>query len=509
MSRNWSEQQQAIFGWFESGAGNLVVRARAGTGKTTTIIEAVKRAPERDVLLCAFNKRIAKELQAKVAANNGGAEVKTLHGVGFTIVQRYWERCNVDANRGFKLAQTAAGDQAPDEMIRKIVKLAGIGKGVLTNFRDREVSLEVLEDLAGRFDLEPDDQWKQDGWDTPKIARLAWQAMELATHRDEGARPTCDFDDMLFLPLANNWAQPRYDMVVVDEAQDMSAAQLELAQRVRRDIGRTAVVGDDRQAIYGFRGADSTALDRLKRELDAAELGLTCTYRCGKAIVAYAQTLVPDFRAAETNGQGMIETLHETQLVATAAVGDFILSRKNAPLVSICLRILRAGKPARIEGKDVAAGLKAIVKRWKPRSMAALLDAIERWEIREIEKIEDDPKKKNTADDLIENVRDKAAILRALCDGLTNPAELMTRLDTLFGDSEEDRRPAIVCSSIHKSKGLEAQRVFVLKNTLYPQRKRMAKDGLAPFISKSAELEEQNLEYVAVTRAIDRLVWVS
>lgn len=507
MSRNWSEQQQAIFEWFEHGEGNLVVRARAGTGKTTTIVEAVGKAPEQAILLCAFNKRIAKELTAKVAAAGARAETKTLHGVGYSIIMKYWDGCKADVQRGFKLAQRTCGEQAPDEMVKKVAKLAGIGKGSIVNFDDRDGTLALLEEFAARFDLEPDDEWQQEGWTTDKLARMAYASMELAKKRDEDPRPTCDFDDMLFLPLANGWARPRYDLIVVDEAQDMSAAQLELAQRVRNKTGRTAVVGDDRQAIYGFRGADSTALDRLKAELEAKELGLTCTYRCGKSIVAYARTLVPDFVAAETNAQGAIEALHESQLVATAQPGDFILSRKNAPLASICLRMLRQGKPARIEGKDVAAGLKAIVKRWKPISMGRLLGNIDQWEAREVEKIENDKKKAATADDLIELVKDKAAILRALCDGLQNPAELIVRLDTMFGDSEDDRRPAVVCSSIHKAKGLEAHRVFILKHTLYPQRARAAKNGKP--INPATDLEEQNLEYVACTRAIDRLVWVT
>jgi len=66
MDRVWSAQQEAIFGWFGSAGGNLVVRARAGTGKTTTILEGIGRAPEGKILLCAFNKRIAEELQTKV-----------------------------------------------------------------------------------------------------------------------------------------------------------------------------------------------------------------------------------------------------------------------------------------------------------------------------------------------------------------------------------------------------------------------------------------------------------
>lgn len=509
--REWSQQQQAIFTWCREGKGNLVVRARAGTGKTTTIVEALKHAPESDVLLCAFNKRIAKELTAKVAQSGGSAEVKTLHGVGFSVVTRYWERCQVDNRRGFDLAKEACGDQAPDEMIAKVQKLAGIAKGSIVGFDPNDTDLlDDMIELAERFDLEPDEQWQADGWTVAKIADMAIQAMEKARHRKDGEAPKIDFDDMLFLPLANNWAKPRYSLVAVDEAQDMNAAQLELALRVLHPGGRMIVIGDDRQAIYGFRGADSGALDRLKEELHAKELGLTVTYRCGRAIVASARKLVPDFEAGPNNPEGLIEKIAENQLVATAQPGDFVLSRKNAPLVAFCLKAIRAGKPARIEGKDVAAGLRAIVKRWKPKSVQALVDQIERWKERETEKA----MKKGTGarDEKVAEVNDKAEILTALCDGLAAPEELLVRLDRLFGDSEDNPPPQIVFSSVHKAKGLEAKRVFVLQWTLYPQRAAFQKrNGLSPeaALLRAQEIQEEcNLDYVAQTRAIETLVWV-
>lgn len=532
MSRVWSDQQNRIFEWFATGRGNLCVRARAGTGKTTTIIEATARAPEQAQLVAAFNRRIAQELERKIRDVGGRAEAKTLHGIGYSVVTRYWERAQLDPRRGYDLAKRAAGDQAPDEMIKKAQKLAGIAKGCLAPMmRDmprldgfdneervtehlgaRGELLDALEGLAIQFDLEPDPEWQKDGWTTVKLCGIVAQAMELARHRPEGdTPPTLDYDDMIYLPVANGWARPRYDLVVIDEAQDMNATQLALAMAVVTPQGRVAVVGDDRQAIYGFRGADSSALDRLKLELGATELGLTTTYRCGRAIVALAKKLVPDFEAGPDNPPGEVVEIDAKEMLDLARAGDFILSRKNAPLAAYCLKLIRAGKAARIEGKDVAAGLKAIVRRWKPRNLQALVDNIERWRDREIEKLT--PKAgRPEADERISVIRDQAEILLALCDGLANPMELMTRLDTMFGDSEEDRRPMIVCSSIHRSKGLEAERVFILQNTLYPQTKVfIARDKMNPVEAASrahAITEEANLEYVAYTRAKNTLFMV-
>src|SRR5580658_7297407 len=102
-TRVWSPQQQAIFQWFERGSGNLVVRARAGTGKTTTIIEALAHAPESKILLAAYNKSIAEELSSRLTRG----EAKTSHGVGFAFVRQQWKGVRVDADRGYNLAKAA------------------------------------------------------------------------------------------------------------------------------------------------------------------------------------------------------------------------------------------------------------------------------------------------------------------------------------------------------------------------------------------------------------------
>ena len=353
MSKNWSEQQKAIFGEFKTGRSNVVVRARAGTGKTTTILEAISYAPEERILLAAFNKKIAEELKTKLT--NGKAEAKTLHSVGFALVVRNWRGVKLDDKRGGKLARVAAdacartlasNALAPDAAVNLVAKLAAKGKNALPF-----PSLNGMVDLAYHFDLTPEEALEDAGWTVDIVASAAIKAMELATKFDG----TLDFDDMVYVPVANKWVRGVYDLVVIDEAQDMNASQLLLAQGVCKKGGRVVVVGDDHQAIYGFRGADAGSLDRLKAELNAVELGLTITYRCPKAVVALAQELVPDYLAAPTAPEGEISTIDFSKLHENAVVGDFVLSRKNAPLARVCLRLLRNGIRARIEGRDIGA----------------------------------------------------------------------------------------------------------------------------------------------------------
>lgn len=508
----WSEQQEAIFKWFEGehhrDARSLVIRARAGTGKTTTILEGINHAPETSIMLSAFNKNIATELQAKL--KNPYAEAKTLHSLGYGIIRRFWNRANVDTKRTNNLAARVCGGSAPDQMINIVAKLAGKGKEMCP----LAAKPENLFDLAEEFDCVPDHEWEEDGWDLQRVAKYALATMRESCNPDG----TVDYADMLYLPIANRWVRGRYDLVVIDEAQDMNASQIILAQKSVKPGGRIAVVGDDRQAIYGFRGADSAVIDRLKTELHAVELGLTTTYRCPKHVVAIAQRIVPDYNAHEIAPDGIISSMTLEEAIKIAEPGDFILSRTNAPLVGACLKILRSNKRARIQGKDIGAGLNALVRKWKSRSLPEFLVRLANWEEREIHRAELSGSK-NT-ETKIEKIQDQAETIRALSEGLSGLPELQARIESLFTDNGG---PAIMCSSIHKAKGLESTSVFILASTLRSNQEppclchhwahpgqpcsKCECTGYRPDDDK--HMEELNLEYVAVTRSKNHLIWIT
>lgn len=479
MARVWSTQQIAIFSSFEKGTGNLVVVARAGVGKTTTIIEGINHSPAEKIMLCAFNKRIADELTAKLS--NPRAESKTLHSIGFRFITRNWTKVRVDNDRGRRIAQQIMGHEVPDPMLNNVVKLTSLAKGMCPFPK-----LDEIVDIAYEFDLAPDQEWIEDGWSPERLASYAMKCMDKACEKDG----TIDFDDMVFIPLRNRWVRGSWDLIVVDEAQDMNAAQLLLAQKAVKKGGRIVVVGDDRQAIYGFRGADSGSIARLKKELSAVELGLTITYRCPKQIVELAQKIVPDFMAAANAPEGTIINIMKDKLVAMAGPHDFILSRKNAPLAGVCLALLRAGKRAKIQGKDIGRGLINLVKKINGKSMPDFHARLTKWEEREVKRLLASGKK--SAEARIEYINDQAETLRELAEGLSGVKELTTRIDNLFADVE-GKNDAIMCSTVHKAKGLEADRVFILESTL----------------RRGGSIEENNIEYVAITRAKKELVWVN
>jgi len=496
--RVWSDFQEAIFVEYVTGSRHIIVRARAGTGKTTTIVEAVKRLlkahPNRVVIVCAFNKNIAEELNKRFSGFN--VVVKTLHAIGLNCVKRFWEDIKVSfgPERADDLAQRACGITAPDAIKKLVAKLHTKGREIAPHAR---TGAELM-DIAVRFECEPEESWARDGFGLDYVCDKAAVAMEFAAS-EKPTKTGIDGSDMIFLPVRNRWLHPMCDDVVVDEAQDMTPAQLEIAQGiVKSDAngGRIMIVGDDKQAIYGFRGADSDSLDRLKAELNAYELPLNITYRCGQSIVREAQRYVPDFAAGPANAEGVVEDLFMSKLVATAGPGDFILSRINAPLVSVAMSLLRNGKRTRIAGRDIGAGLVSLLRKFRARSVPQLLEKIESWKEREIARLDArfPPNKRDnsTYTARLDGIRDQAEMLVSLTDGAPSVTEVESRITALFTDDGLGAAGMITCSSVHKSKGLEADRVFILVDTL-----------------RDSNSEERNINYVAITRAKSRLVYVT
>ena len=96
------------------------------------------------------------------------------------------------------------------------------------------------------------------------------------------------------------------DVIFVDEAQDISRARFALVRKFVAPGGYLHIIGDDRQAIYGFSGADTNAMNNMIEALGAEVFPLTVTFRCPKKVVALAQTIVPDYEVADEAPEGEV-----------------------------------------------------------------------------------------------------------------------------------------------------------------------------------------------------------
>jgi len=475
--KEWSEEQKNIFKWFGESQENLVVEALAGTGKTTTIKESFRFAPEKKMLYCVFNKK--NQIEAAEKIKDARVEVKTLHSVGFSYIKKVWFKARPDNDvENDRINQFIYREKAA---IKSAVrKLVGFAKNTLVN-----PSLEDLEDLADERGIEVDDF----NWPVKKLAEVTLQVLEASKRPDPQNR--ISFDDMVWLPVANNWVKASYDLVVVDECQDMNVPQLAMARLSSK--GRVCVVGDRHQAIYYFRGAASNGMDLMKQELNATELTLSTTYRCGKEIVKVAQNSVPNYRAHESNPEGIVDSIASDAVIATAKPGDAILSRLNAPLMPLCLRFLKNGISARIEGRDIGKALLTIVWGLKATNISDFIDKLQSWGDKRINRV----LKTKNGDKKASDITDQVETLLALAEGAASMQDIENKLNILFVDGGSNN--SVLLSSTHKAKGLEWERVFILKDTY---------NRIRPDASSEAQREEGNIYYVAVTRAKKHLTLV-
>ena len=467
--RNWSKFQKDIFRDINNGQGHTVVIARAGSGKTSTIVEGFKYLPKgKKTLMVAFNKAIADELKQKAPSY---VDVMTLHSLGFrAIKQAFGAGVILENDKCNELIKTLIGDDYDMwEVNQSIAKCVSLCKGFLVDTPTR------IGDLIDKFGIEIFDYSRE------KFTELVIKTLGLC----KAKRDVIDFDDMIWFPFVYRLNVGKFDVVFVDEAQDLNQAQMAMVLSANRMDGRIIAVGDPAQSIYQFRGADSEAIPNFIEKLKAKTLPLSVTYRCPKKVVALAREIVPDIEAAESAPDGTVEEVPAEQILKLVQPGDFVLSRTNAPLIKHCMALLKAGIPANIQGRDVGSNLQYFIKKSKAKTIIQFTEYVNAWREQEVKRLLAEKK------DPIATV-DKAECLLNLCEGTLTIKGLKETIDKLFNDVNDDSK--VIFSTTHKAKGLERDRVFVLTNTYR--------------YGPGVEGEEANLWYVAVTRSKSELYLV-
>jgi DNA helicase-2/ATP-dependent DNA helicase PcrA len=528
---DWTDEQRDIFDWFEHGDSNLFVVARAGAGKTSSILNGAVKARERLKLVTAFNKRIADELAAKAPE---GVMARTLHSLGLGYLRRRGNP-EVDKWRGRNLVRKAWGElraedktfpEGDSEYNKLIGKLTSLAKSVIP-FADK---WEDFRDLAIAFNMTPAQiVIDQTGITLKHMSLVAEHAMALAheTYKDK-----IDFDDMIFIPLRKGWVTPAFDLICVDEAQDLPSGQMELVARSLKPSGRICIVGDPAQAIYGWAGADSTAIARLADRFDAEMLSLTTTFRCAQSITREAKRYVPDIHAVAGAPDGTLAVLRAVpEIYKLAQDGDFVLSRTNAALIDVRLAFLAIGKKATIIGaEEFGAAVKSVVHAiWESldeQSAEAFELALSNWWAKETKDINDG------ADPRIAWVDDIKKAIEIIIDTGKNgsPAEFIFEIATRVEQAFSGDGHGVELSTVHKAKGREADRVFILGET-FPDISAGSDHarcicGSPKWAHDRGEIRamprcnrvfipdlewykaEQNIRYVAITRARNELYYV-
>ena len=213
---------------------------------------------------------------------------------------------------------------------------------------------------------------------------------------------------------------------------------------------------------------------------------MTETFRCPVSHVARVNHLVPDYRAHASNPIGVVrDEVDLADLLAWSRPGDMILCRNNAPLVGACLRLIARNVPAVIRGRDVGAELIDLVESWEPTDLDDLRRRLKIWGRKQREKLAD----LEEAAAALDHIADVEAALSVVADSSRSVPDLVAKLRSLFGDQLAGK---VVLSSVHRAKGLEADRVAIIVPELL---------GGGRATSDEARQQERNLEYVAGTRS--------
>jgi DNA helicase-2/ATP-dependent DNA helicase PcrA len=285
------------------GSTPLVIMAGAGTGKTRTLTARVALLLERGVrperiLLLTFTRRAADDMLARAASLTGHSELSrrlrggTFHAVAHQMVSAWGEALGVAA--GFSVLDPAdAGDVM--DLLRDEHGLSGREErapkpATLVDIYSRCVNIRrPLGDVVAT-----DFPWCERNIEAIGGLCKAY----VARKRDRGQ---LDFDDLLLYwraalideRIGAQLAQ-MFDHVLVDEYQDVNTLQVDIVRRLRPDGTGLTVVGDDAQAIYGFRGADAAHLQELAASLPGASvIRLERNFRSFQPILDVANRVRP------------------------------------------------------------------------------------------------------------------------------------------------------------------------------------------------------------------------
>ena len=454
------------------------------SGKTFTLCKLAEMTPPiKSSIFLAFNKSIAEELGQRLPRT---VKAQTLHSCALSsLFKAFSLNFSLSDSKNFNLAKEkmefkGVHPKRIPGIIMKVCKLYD-----LMRFNLVPDNIEAIIVLGERYGEEADEE-------------LAKRAIELRMLNKRiadnyflnggGGKLPMDFTDMLY--YATQYVHKeyfkQYNVVMVDEIQDLSPLQYQLIKMLKTPRGRLVGVGDEKQAIYGFQGSNLDTLNAIKNAPNTVTLPLSMTYRCARDIVDEACKVFPDgIVAAPGAEKGFVGEGAFTD----AEEGDFILCRNNAPLVEAFITLLRKGKKCTILGKEFGDEL------------VSLIDSVDDvWGLEKIlldleEKLSKKGLKNPTKTEAYDKVNEKVNVLLSLYEYFGSLDKVRSVIYDIF---VENASRGIILSTIHKSKGLEADRVFFLEPGLIPSKYA---------VTELAVYAEKCLKFVGITRARKELIY--
>lgn len=272
------------------GTGPMLVLAGPGSGKTTVIIQRIRRLTEKmgvspyRILVITFTKAAAEQMKTRYAALQGksGVMFGTFHSVFFRILR---QAC------GYSLEQVLSEDERRNTL-QKLVTEARI------SVQDQE---EYIQQFFSQYSLMKNQLLDVSDFLPDGLPKDEFVALSKKFDGWKRRNEKIDFDDMLtecYDVLSQDekvrkmW-QDRFDYILVDEFQDVNRAQYACLQMLAAPKNNLFVVGDDDQSIYGFRGASPSFMLDFPKDFPGTEkVFLDVNYRCSGRIIRLASQVI-------------------------------------------------------------------------------------------------------------------------------------------------------------------------------------------------------------------------
>lgn len=455
-------EQSSILSALLDRPDNLCIRALAGAGKTSTLGLLESASPVKPILCLAFNKAIAEEMTSRFSSTT---TVRTFNSLGHRIWSQAQSRhLTLDPKKTQTLLKAAISDLKPsdrkeaNESFTEITSAVAMAKAIGYVPEGQFRAAKRLTDRAG---------WQSSLEErlSPFATSLAGRVLTSSIHAAYAGN--IDYNDQLYMPALFGGTFPRYPLVFVDEAQDLSPVNHFVLQKLKGS--RLCVVGDPWQSIYGFRGAISSGMTTLATQHKMLSLDLSVSFRCPEAVVRAVHWHVPHMKWSKPGG-----TFQTLPSLTGSSIPDnsTFICRNNAPLLRLALSFLTNGRACSVAGSDIGPKLVNTMRKLATsvKTTGDLLAAINGWE-----------DSKLTAGSTV--AQDFAECMRLFTSKAKSPTEAILLVERIFST-----KGSITLLTGHKAKGLEYPIVY----------------HLDPHLIGTTQ-QENNLSYVISTRSSDQL----
>jgi DNA helicase II / ATP-dependent DNA helicase PcrA len=281
--------------------GPLLIIAGAGTGKTRTLVYRVAHlidrgiAPER-ILLLTFTRRAAHEMLSRAERLVGSASARvqggTFHATGHRLLRQFGPEAGLP--RDFSIM-----DQGDSEDLMQLAR-ANLGYGKQEKRFPKKESLHYIYSRHLNADRPIEEILEQEFPHFLEYTRDIVRIFAEYTSR-KSERNLVDYDDLLLFWALMLEASPAladricglHDHILVDEYQDTNLLQARILRGMCHNHQNIAVVGDDAQSIYSFRGANfRNILDFPQQFAGARVIALEQNYRSTQPILDVTNTLI-------------------------------------------------------------------------------------------------------------------------------------------------------------------------------------------------------------------------